>query len=74
MMFHDMRSLCAATCLAALASSACAGPVLDRIKQTGKVVIAYRETSVPFSYVARAEGPPVGYAIDLCQRLVRAVA
>lgn len=74
MMFHDMRSLCAATCLAALASSACAGPVLDRIRQAGKVVIAYRETSVPFSYVVRAEGPPVGYAIDLCQRLVRAVA
>ena len=49
-----------------------AGPVLDRIKQTGKIVIGHRESSVPFSYFD-ADKRPVGYAIDLCLRLGEAV-
>src|SRR5262245_51323882 len=40
-------------------------PVLQRIQQSGVIRIAYRESSVPFSYLAH--GRPVGYAIDLCQ-------
>lgn len=49
-----------------------AGEVLDRIQASGKVVIGYREASIPFSYVTHA-GPPVGYAIDLCARFVQAI-
>jgi ABC-type amino acid transport substrate-binding protein len=59
--------------LAPLAAPAQAGAILDRIKQSGRVTIAHREASVPFSYLG-AHGRPVGYAMDLCQRLVEAVA
>lgn len=48
------------------------GPVLDRIRQTGKILIAHRESSVPFSYLD-ADKKPVGYAVDLCLKLAEAV-
>jgi glutamate/aspartate transport system substrate-binding protein len=50
-----------------------AGDTLSRIKETGRVVIAHREASVPFSYLT-PEGKPVGYAMDLCHRLAGAIA
>lgn len=52
--------------------SAHAGPVLDRIQATGTVVLAHRESSVPFSFVG-PQAQPMGYAVDLCQKLVQAV-
>jgi ABC-type amino acid transport substrate-binding protein len=52
---------------------AVAGPVLDRIKAKGTIVIAHRESSVPFSYLDAGK-KPVGYAIDLCLKLADAVA
>ncbi len=45
-----------------------AGPSLDRIKQTGKIIIAHRESSVPFSYVL-PDKKPVGYAVELCVKI-----
>lgn len=48
------------------------GPVLDRIRQTGKILIAHRESSVPFSYLD-PDRKPVGYAVDLCLKLAEAV-
>ncbi|MGV7033109.1 amino acid ABC transporter substrate-binding protein [Methylobacterium symbioticum] len=41
---------------------------LKAIAERGEVVIGYRETSVPFSFLDR--GRPVGYAIDLCGEIV----
>ena len=61
------------TGLAGLATQAQAGAILDRIKQSGRITIAHREASVPFSFLD-GQGRPVGYAMDLCQRLVEAVA
>ena len=58
--------------LAAAAQPVHAGAVIDRIRQSGRIVLAHREASVPFSYVD-ANGKPVGYAIDLCLRLVDAL-
>jgi ABC-type amino acid transport substrate-binding protein len=58
--------------LLAAAASSHAGPVIDRIKQNGRIVIAHRESSVPLSYVD-ANKKPVGYAVDLCLRLSEAV-
>ncbi len=58
--------------LAVLSSQATAGAVLDDIRSRGKIVIAHRESSVPFSFVD-ATGKPVGYAVDLCKRLAEAV-
>ncbi len=46
--------------------------VLDRIKSGGNIVLAHRESSVPFSYLD-ANKKPVGYALDLCMRLAQAV-
>lgn len=48
------------------------GPVLDRIKNGGKIVIAHRESSVPFSYLD-GNKKPVGYALDLCLKLAETV-
>lgn len=58
--------------LVALSLDATAGPTLERIRQTGKIVLGHRESSVPFSYLD-ADKHPVGYALDLCQRLAEAV-
>lgn len=55
-----------------LAQPSWAGPVLERIKSTGTVVIAHRESSVPFSFVG-PDGQPMGYAVDLCLKLVDAL-
>ncbi|MFL6696208.1 MAG: amino acid ABC transporter substrate-binding protein [Vitreoscilla sp.] len=57
---------------AAAAPDAEPHPVLDRIRSTGKIVLAHRETSVPFSYYD-ANKKPVGYAMDLCKDVVEAV-
>jgi ABC-type amino acid transport substrate-binding protein len=45
---------------------------LKRIKETKTITIAYRESSLPFSYLD-ANRKPVGYAIDLCLNVVDAV-
>ena len=58
--------------LATAATAAQAGPVLDCIKQSGKIVIAHRESSIPFSYLD-ADKKPVGYAVDLCLRIADVV-
>jgi glutamate/aspartate transport system substrate-binding protein len=47
-------------------------PVLDRIRETGHILLAHRESSVPFSYYD-ANKHPVGYALDLCKDLAEAV-
>lgn len=61
--------------LAALccASAASAQGVLERVSAGGKLVIAHRESSVPFSYIDSKSGKPVGYAVDLCLRLAEVV-
>ncbi len=47
-------------------------PVLDRIRSTGRIVLAHRESAVPFSYYD-ANKKPVGYALDLCRDAAEAV-
>ncbi|KAI95605.1 ABC transporter [Rhodomicrobium udaipurense JA643] len=45
---------------------------LKKIKDTGTITIGYRETSIPFSYLG-AENKPVGFAMDICEKVVDAV-
>ncbi|WCM89204.1 amino acid ABC transporter substrate-binding protein [Acidovorax sp. NCPPB 3576] len=45
--------------------------VLERVTAGGKLMLAYRESSVPFSYVDA--GKPIGYAVELCQRIAEVV-
>jgi len=47
-------------------------PVLDRIRESGRIVLAHRESAVPFSYYD-ANRKPVGYALDLCRDVAEAV-
>lgn len=54
-------------------SGVSAAGVLDKIQAGGALVIAHRESSVPFSYIDTRSGKPVGYALDLCLRLAEAV-
>jgi ABC-type amino acid transport substrate-binding protein len=76
-MFQFLKPSRTLAALVALASSlltaapAQAGAALDRIQATGVVRIAYRSSSVPFSYVV--DGQPVGYSIDLCRYFVAAI-
>ena len=51
---------------------ASAETVLERVAGGGKLVIAHRESSIPFSYTD-ASKKPVGYAMDLCLKLAEAV-
>lgn len=48
-----------------------AGATLDRIRSEGRIVLAHRESSVPFSFVV--DGRPMGYAVDLCRKLAATV-
>jgi glutamate/aspartate transport system substrate-binding protein len=45
---------------------------LKKIKETGSITIGYRETSIPFSYLDE-NNKPVGFAMDICERIVGAV-
>lgn len=67
---HAVRSVLAFA-LVGGSASALAG-VLERIAAGGPLVLAHRESSVPFSYVNEA-GQAIGYAVDLCLKLAQAV-
>ena len=45
---------------------------LKKIKDTGTITIGYRESSIPFSYLDDKQRP-IGYAMDLCMKVVDAV-
>jgi ABC-type amino acid transport substrate-binding protein len=49
--------------------SASAPSTLERIKSAKVIKLGYRDSLVPFSYVA-SDGKPVGYSVDLCTRVV----
>ena len=45
---------------------------LAKIKSTGAITLGYRESSIPFSYLDNNQ-KVIGYAMDLCYRIVDAV-
>jgi len=45
---------------------------LKKIKDRKTIVLGYRESSWPFSFVD-ADGQPAGYSVDLCVRIAEAV-
>jgi glutamate/aspartate transport system substrate-binding protein len=45
---------------------------LAKVRAAGSLTIAYRESSVPFSYVSK-RGEPIGYSIELCKKLAEAM-
>jgi len=58
---------------APLVASAQDSGTLAKIAESGEIVIGHRESSVPFAYLD-ADQKPVGYSIDLCMKIVDAVA
>lgn len=67
------RQMAALWLALACMASAHAGPVIDRIRQSGQIVLAHRDSSVPFSCLD-GDGQPVGYAMDLCAKVVEPLA
>jgi glutamate/aspartate transport system substrate-binding protein len=63
-----------------LAAVLCAGAAdadeltgtLKKIKETGVINIGYRDSSIPFSYLDDNQ-KPIGFAIDICLKIVEAV-
>ena len=45
---------------------------LKNIKETGAITLAFRDSSIPFSYLDDNQ-KPVGFAMDICYRIVDAV-
>src|SRR5437899_12431456 len=64
----------AATAVALLAGfeAAAQDGTLKKIKDSGSITIGHRDASIPFSYYDDRQ-QPVGYAVDLCMRIVDAV-
>ncbi len=64
----------------ALAAAFCAGQAnaeeltgtLKNIKETGAITLGFRDSSIPFSYLDDNQ-KPVGYAMDICYKIVDAV-
>lgn len=46
---------------------------LDKIKESGTIVVGHRDSSIPFSYIADDPNQPIGYAHDLEMKVVDAV-
>ena len=45
---------------------------LKKIKETGQITVAHRESSIPFSYLDDKQ-QPIGYSMDICAKVVDAV-
>lgn len=58
-----------AICGVALAQSQ---PTLDKVKAAGSITVAYREASIPFSYLG-ADAKPTGFGWEICGRVVEQV-
>jgi len=65
------RLITATLSLLALAAPALAqtASTLDKVKQTGTITLAYRESSIPFSYLDD-KAQPVGFGHEICLKIV----
>ena len=52
-----------------LACTVASADTLKKISDSGKITLAYRESSVPFSYLS-SPGAPVGFAVDISNAVV----
>jgi ABC-type amino acid transport substrate-binding protein len=62
-------------CMIALALPAFAfaqTSTLDKIKQTGTMTLAYRESSIPFSYLDD-KAQPTGFGFEICEKIAERV-
>jgi glutamate/aspartate transport system substrate-binding protein len=66
------RFLVLAAALAVAGTAAAQQGTLDKIKSSGAITIGHRDASLPFSYYDDTQ-QPIGYAMDLCAKIVDAV-
>ena len=72
---HYPNLLAAAPVALALVCSAAqaqAPSTLDKIKASGSITLAYRESSIPFSYLG-GDAQPTGFSWEICNKLVEQV-
>ncbi len=71
---HLTRSLLFSLMAVSLAGSAMAqtASTLDKVKASGSITVAYREASMPFSYLG-ADAQPTGFGWEICGRIVEQV-
>ena len=50
-------------------TAATADDTLEKVSDSGRISVAYREPSIPFSYIAGA-GKPVGFSVELTNAIV----
>ena len=62
-------ALVVAALASALAAPAHAQSTLEKVKASGSIAVAYRESSIPFSYLDD-KAQPVGFGVDICDRIV----
>jgi glutamate/aspartate transport system substrate-binding protein len=70
-MKHLATAAAALTCLACTGAQAEPG-TLDKVKASGTITLAYRESSIPFSYLG-ADTKPTGFGWEICGRIVEQV-
>jgi glutamate/aspartate transport system substrate-binding protein len=71
-MTRPITLILAALALALAVPAAAQEGTLKKIKDSGSITIGHRDASIPFSYYDDKQ-QPVGYAVDLCLRIVDAV-
>ncbi len=62
-------ALALAAITAMLALPAQAQTTLEKVKASGSISVSYRESSIPFSYLDD-KAQPVGFSVDICDRIV----
>ena len=67
-----LAALLAAGAVAGAANAQQTAGTLEKIKSTGTITIGHRDVSIPFSYYDDKQ-QVVGYAIDICMRIVDAI-
>lgn len=61
--------LLSAVASTAFSSNVFANSTLDKVKSSGSITVAYRESSIPFSYLS-GDGKPVGFGWEICNKVV----
>ncbi|CAG2131958.1 Glutamate/aspartate import solute-binding protein [Cupriavidus numazuensis] len=70
-LFRPLTALLLAVATLSPLGARAQSPVLDKIRDSGTIVLGYRESALPFSF-ADDKGQPAGYAVDLCLRVAEA--
>jgi len=58
--------------VAPMGARAQTGGTLDKVKASGVITVAYRDSSIPFSYLG-ADAQPTGFGWEICGRIVEQV-